>query len=442
MFGGTFFCKRCYTLFDNVGNIALLCKKILNDMRRTIFVMVAMVIAIAAFGTNKHGKKKGEGAAYEVRLSAGTPQVLFDTKASDVPYRIPSIVMSKKGELVAIADYRIDGNDIGNKHIDIVCKRSEDNGRTWSVEDLPVVRCNRGVSEGFEYAYGDACTVCDGKSGRILLMCAAGSTGFWGGGTAVGRYYSEDGGKTWTGGEMTVENGLPEVIATKKFYTSGRICQSKRVKAKGAKYYRIYAGVCCSINGGSYIVYSDDFGESWHILGDSFAYAGGDETAVEELPDGSVLASARIYGSNGRGFNVFRYSDGDFQSGQWAGEKKSAITASMCNGEVLLMPTRFRGVHVLLQSVPMSNQREKVGIYYKVIDTNDASADFTNPEFYNTFDGSIQISNTTSCYSTMTIQKDGRVAFLYEDELNEGDSHFPAQAYQVKYLPIKVEVRK
>lgn len=417
-------------------------KKLLNDMRRTIFAIVAMLIVIAAFGMNKHGKKKGEGATYEVRLSVGTPQVLFDTKASDVPYRIPSIVVTKKGDIIAIADYRIDGNDIGNNHIDIVSKTSFDYGKSWSEKDATVVRCDRKCSEGYEYAYGDACTVCDRESGKILLMCAAGSTGFWGGGTKVGRYYSEDGGKTWTGGEMDTTNGLPEVISTKKFFTSGRICQSKVVKAKGAKYYRIYAGVCCSTNGGSYIVYSDDFGENWHILGDEFAYKGGDETAVEELPDGSVLASARIYGSDGRGFNVFKYADNKHENGKWVGQKKSGITASMCNGEVLVVPTKYKGVHVLLQSVPMSSKRENVGIYYKVINTNDDSTDYTAPAFYDIFDGCVQVSNTTSCYSTMTMQKDGRIAFLYEDELNEGDSHFASQAYQIKYLPINIEVKK
>ena len=89
------------------------------------------------------------------------------------------------------------------------------------------------------------------------------------------------------------------------FFASGRICQSSLVKH--GSYYRIYSVL--TTNRGSLVVYSDDFGGKWHPLGGSDACPApqGDEAKIEELPDGSVLLSCRMYG--GRYFNIFRYSD-------------------------------------------------------------------------------------------------------------------------------------
>ncbi len=50
-------------------------------------------------------------------------------------YRIPSLILAANGDLLAIAEKRNDGpGDIGNH--DIVCKRSQDQGRTWSEEQV------------------------------------------------------------------------------------------------------------------------------------------------------------------------------------------------------------------------------------------------------------------------------------------------------------------
>ena len=53
------------------------------------------------------------------------------------------------------------------------------------------------------------------------------------------------------------------------FMASGRIMQSKKVKV--GDYYRIYAALLITIKSGVWInavIYSDDFGHKWHLLGD------------------------------------------------------------------------------------------------------------------------------------------------------------------------------
>ena len=70
--------------------------------------------------------------------------------------------------------------------------------------------------------------------------------------------------------------------------------------------------------------------------------------------------------------------------------------------------------HLALQSLPAGPKRTNVTIYYKELST---------PETYNTplrfasnWEGHFQVSKTGSAYSTMIQQRDGRIAFFYEEE--------------------------
>ena len=51
-------------------------------------------------------------------------------------YRIPAIAKNRKGELVAIYDYRVCGFDIGFGEVDQVMRISKNNGRKWSEETI------------------------------------------------------------------------------------------------------------------------------------------------------------------------------------------------------------------------------------------------------------------------------------------------------------------
>lgn len=89
-------------------------------------------------------------------------QVLF--KASQEPgyacFRIPAIVKSKDGTLLAFAEGRVlncgDAADI-----DIVLKRSTDGGRTWGPLQV--------VNDGAGNTHGNPAPMVDRETGRILL---------------------------------------------------------------------------------------------------------------------------------------------------------------------------------------------------------------------------------------------------------------------------------
>jgi sialidase-1 len=65
----------------------------------------------------------------------------------------------------------------------------------------------------------------------------------------------------------------------------------------------------------NYVVYSDNFGETWNLLGNR-CVNGGDEAKVEELPDGTIIISSRK--AYGRYFNVFTFTDIANGKGEWS----------------------------------------------------------------------------------------------------------------------------
>lgn len=364
----------------------------------------------------------------------------------DAQYRIPSIVECKSGKLIAFTDHRYDNRDIGGgRHLDIVMKTSQDKGATWSGPEQMVAKGGNGVATSFDCAHGDAATVVDRKTGRILLMCASGGIGYWESSRKkpimMGRYYSDDEGKTWKGEEVTrqIYDLMPDMESA--FFTSGRICQSKQIKV--GKYYRVYTAL--ATRQGNRILYSDDFGKTWAVLGKNVAESAprGDEAKIEELPNGNVLLSSRVMG--GRFFNVYSYADKKSATGSWgkvamSGAANHGVVAkkNACNGEVLLVNAKKNGkkVKLLLQSVPCGPNRVNVGIYYKALNS---PADYATPEaIAKDWEGCYQVSDTTSAYSTMVQGKDGSIFFLLEENAFRHPETEPDDYYDIRFDKLSI----
>lgn len=361
-------------------------------------------------------------------------------------YRIPAVVAYDE-QVIAFADNRsgvtdaTSWGDVGSKgNISIETRRSTDGGRTWSTARCAV----RGTgSGGYDQSHGDAAVVRDRRTGRLLIMTGSGDVGYgrskvskagdYSEALKVGRYYSDDEGRTWTGGEVTQEiydmyRGHGNIY--RLFFTSGKICQSRRIK-HGA-YQRIYSAVVT--NEGSLVVYSDDFGGTWKPLGGADARPApeGDEAKIEELPDGRVLLSCRRGGKEGRCFNIYTYENKKSGSGSWATaavsestEGGTATIGNNTNGEILIVPARGRNgkwAYVALQSAPRGTRgehpsnlerRSHVSIYWKAFGE---AEDCATPESW--VDGwkRYEVTDGHSAYSTMAIGGDGSIHFVYEDE--------------------------
>ena len=359
-----------------------------------------------------------------INATGNSKQRLFETKKTDtIPYRIPAIATCSNGDLIAVSDYRYCKADIGFGPVDLHYRISRDNGRTWGPEAL--LADGNGIEKGnvWDYAFGDCAIVADRNGSEVLVLCVAGkmpySRSMRTNPTRIACFRSHDNGQTWDQGTEITEQiyGLFDHRKTgpirSLFVGSGKIHQSRYVKT--GKFYRLYAALCTY--SGNFVIFSDDFGDTWKVLGDAdeSCCPDGDEPKCEELPNGSVVLSSR---SEGRMFNIYTFTDIKSGAGQWGRRAKATAFEGIknaCNGEILVLKARNtatrRPTFVAVQSVPFGPQRANVGFFYRELDI----AHLTPEAFADDWHKGLQVSNEVSAYSTMTPQHDGRIGFLWEE---------------------------
>ena len=223
---------------------------------------------------------------------------VFVAGAEYPSFRIPSVVVSREGTLLALAEGRNVHRDQAAN--DIVLRRSTDGGKTWG--KLIV------VAEDGENSLNNPQAVVLPESGRILLMYQRYPAGIREPQVVAGHdgpnicrnflTHSDDDGRTWSKsrdvtkstkrpqGVTSIAGGPGVGIVLTRGKHRGRIVMPFNEGPFGR--WKVYA------------VYSDDGGETW-VCGDT-APNGGKGTANEvqmvELADGTVMLNARSQGGN------------------------------------------------------------------------------------------------------------------------------------------------
>ena len=375
-----------------------------------------------------------------VLMEEPVKQDLFNTSNGSMsipPYRIPGIAKTKTGRLIAVAGRLVCGTDPGYGRVDVVCRTSDDNGKNWSnIKDVAVGTGQTSATYNyFDTAFGDPAIVADRTSNEVAIIVVAGCTVYGNSNTnrnnpnKIGIIHSSDNGNSWgTPLDITeqiyslFDSGNPIDAA---FVAGGKVFQSRIVK-KG-QYYRLYAAMCARPNGNR-VIYSDDFGRTWKALGGANALPApsGDEPKCEETPDGRVILSSRVAG--GRYYNIFTYTNTMEATGSWSTDIKSTFAGSgktpgnnSTNGEILIVPVKRNSdnkeMYLALQSLPTGNTRTNVGIFYKEI--SEYSDYSTVATFATGWDGYFEVSTTESAYSSMDLQADNKIAFIYEETLTK-----------------------
>ena len=213
-------------------------------------------------------------------------------------YRIPSIIISSVGTVLAFCEGR-EGGDSGD--INLLMKRSEDNGITWSNEQI--------IWDDGSNSCGNPCPLVDETTGRIWLFLT------WNDGEdreskiiqKTSKYhrlpyacYSDDDGITWsTPRDMSSScrdttwgwyaTGPGFGIQIKKGKYEGRLL----IPANHS--YDDPEGISGNgpFNYGSHVLYSDDHGESWEMS--QAIRPGCNESQITELSDGTLLMNMRSY---------------------------------------------------------------------------------------------------------------------------------------------------
>lgn len=230
-------------------------------------------------------------------------------------YRIPALIMSKAGTLLAFCEGRKNSRSDSGE-IDIVLRRSFDDGKIW--QPMQVILSDSGMT------VGNPAPVVDSETGFIwLLFCknlGDGAEGKIVAGEAprtVWVSHSKDDGVTWAKPEEITANTKD---SSWTWYATGP-CHGIQLQngrmvipcdhVKGTS--RNYAET-----GYSHIIYSDDHGENWHIGG--IAQPGTNESVIVQTSDGALYFNCRNYvapkrrayawsNDNGDSFSQFGYDD-------------------------------------------------------------------------------------------------------------------------------------
>ena len=233
-------------------------------------------------------------------------------------FRIPSIVRTSNGTLVAFAEgRRWSPSDYGD--INLVCKRSTDNGNTWS--------SLREVSAAGAGTWGNPTAVYDKDSGRIWLFMSWNDeyktqlSDFtqWGD-RRVFTTYSDDDGQTWSTpvdrtSTLTPSNYIwdamgPGIGIQTAMSHPGRLV----IPAYGRN------------------IYSDDHGKTWSY---QLIAGGKHESTIVELMNGNLLRNDRPSDSEWATANYRRKAVGTIDAGFGAFVSDNGLPDPKCEGSIL-----------------------------------------------------------------------------------------------------------
>ena len=208
-------------------------------------------------------------------------------------YRIPAIVKSKSNTLLAFAEARKARSNGDSGDIDLVVKRSSDNGKTWSKQ---ITIWNDGQN-----TCGNPVPIVDDRGRIHLLMTWNFQTDKWGAitnGTGEDSRrpyytYSDDDGITWA---QPVE--ITSSVKKEKWdwYATGP-CHGIQIQ-KGIHKGRLVAPNYFTtresgkVTSYSHIIYSDDYGKTWKP-GEPTPVGGVGECSVAEIGEGTLMLNMR-----------------------------------------------------------------------------------------------------------------------------------------------------
>ena len=307
-------------------------------------------------------------------------------------YRIPALIATRKGTLLAFCEGRKNSaSDSGD--IDLLLRRSFDNGRTWSEVQK--------IADFGEDTIGNPAPVVERRTGAIILLLtrnpgkASGAQLHEGtavqGTRTVWITRSTDDGATWSEPtEITASVKQPDWT----WYATG---PGNGIQLRSG---RLLIACDHNLRGGkrySHVIYSDDRGATWKIGG--VAEEKTNESAVAEMKDGGVILNMRSYhGRNRRA--IQRSHDGGLT---WSAlEFDEALVEPVCQASLIsAVRAGKRPDGRLLFSNPAATTRTRMRV---ALSTDDGR----------TWVASRVIHEGPAGYSSLAVRRDGTIGLLYE----------------------------
>ena len=309
------------------------------------------------------------------------------TLSEDVAcYRIPAITRAPNGDLIAAIDERVPSCDDlrSNPDINIVARRSSDNGTTWS-EIESIVDFPLGQSAS------DPSLIVDASTGELFMFY-----NYMDHGSEPDVYYlqvvrSVDNGKSWSDPEdITSQITPPEWHNDFKFITSGRGIQTR----SGRLLHTLV-----NLDNGMHLFGSDDHGKTWSLL--DTPIEPGDESKVVELADGSWMINSRVNGSG------LRYVHTSINEGKtWESKPDSTLIDPGCNGSIIRYTSIEKG-------------HDKNRLLFSNAKTNDSRENMTVRISYDegqTWTEGKTIYSGGSAYSSLIVLGNDEIGLFFEKD--------------------------
>ena len=308
-------------------------------------------------------------------------------------HRIPALLTTGKGTLLAFCEAR-SGSASDSAPIDLVLRRSLDNGKTWTPAQV--------VAHFPGFTVGNPAPVEDSKTGVIWLLMTANPAGVTEseiaesspkGTRTVWITHSSDDGVHWAAArEITA--------STKKsnwtWYATG---PGNGIQLKSGRLV-----VPCDHNVAgtharySHVIYSDDDGKTWKIGGSAGPKT--NESAVVQLADGSLLLNMRSYaGQHHRAIALSH--DGGITWSQI--RLDPALIEPVCQASLIryTLAREGRRNRLLFSNPDDAAHRDRMTVRLSYDDGK-------------TWPASRLVYAGPSAYSSLTVMRDGAIGLLYE----------------------------
>ena len=306
-------------------------------------------------------------------------------------HRIPAIVVTNSGSILAFCEGRRNSkHDTGD--IDMLVKRSQDNGLTWS--DQSVIWSDLGNT------CGNPCPVVDRETGIVWLLMTHNLgidhesqiiNGTSEGTRTVWVTASTDDGLTW-------HSPLEITKSTKRIdwtwyatgpgngiqLSSGRLLiPCDHIEGSTKRYF-------------SHVIYSDDHGQTWH-MGGKTPKDQVNECCIAELKNGDIILNTRNYARDFRTRQICISTDGGMT---WGNQHyNDELIEPICQAALIRSSSQ---TNQLLFSNPASRV-SRCNLTIRLSDENG----LLWPHFRVLHPG-------PAAYSSLTILPDGTIGCLYE----------------------------